>query len=91
MEFWKKIGFWIPFRDTKFGLKIKFSTIFNEFYKITNLYQREVARDVEPSIHGNEERLTRQVTKHNRDNCGACTRQMNPSKTSKHRCKWKPL
>jgi len=36
--------------------------------------QREAAKDVEPSIHGGRESLMHQVTKLNRDNCGACTR-----------------
>jgi len=59
--------------------------MFNEFYKTTNLLQKEAARDVEPSIHGDGERLTYQVTKPNRDNREACARQMNPSKTNEHK------
>jgi len=53
--------------------KNRFLTIFNEFYKIANLLQREAVRDVEPIIHGDRERLTHQMTKLNRDNHGACT------------------
>ena len=32
------------------NLSKKFLTIFNEFYKIANLLQREEARGIEPSI-----------------------------------------
>jgi len=37
-----------------FGSKKKFITIFNKFYKIVILLQRESVRSVEPSIHNGE-------------------------------------
>jgi len=45
----------------KIWVKNKFLTSFNEVYKIANLLQREATRGVEPSIHGDGERLTHQV------------------------------
>jgi len=70
--------------DKTIWVKSRFLTIFNEFYKIVNLLQREAARDVKPSFHNGRERLMHQVTKLNRDNRRACARQMNHSKTSEH-------
>jgi len=35
-------------------VKNKFLTIFNEFYKITNLLQKEEATSVEPSIQARQ-------------------------------------